>query len=360
MLIRLAALVGLTFWFIPLVAAVAQAQSASNLPAGVVSVEIDNQPIDAVTVPVTSNPNPEISGRVELGAPSIDLVVSGNGDVGVSADVDDRGRFRVALPQSLSDGQYSLTLSGLPIGSFAVQSQATAVAAREPGPPLDIARVVPYPADFGNAIPGIGFLDGRFYTLQEEAVRTAAAAGDSTAADVRDVERRLAESGWLQRYESRLAAPSADDSNTFSVQFSSFVVEYASGDAAQAAFQSLTSGNSETQAQQVGDASAVTMFNGVTPDTGVEYQAARLIFRLGPMLAVIAYADLLNRPPDLALLNAVAQSVVARGVIVEQRGTVAVGQHDFATRSQLGLGAARAARHLRRARRNADGALRGR
>ena len=47
-LIRLAALVGLTFWFIPLLAAVAQAQAPSNLPAGVVSVEIDNQPIDAV------------------------------------------------------------------------------------------------------------------------------------------------------------------------------------------------------------------------------------------------------------------------------------------------------------------------
>jgi hypothetical protein len=330
-LIRLAALVGLTFWFIPLIAAVAQAQSPANLPAGVVSVEIDNQPIDTVTAPVTSNPTPEVSGRVDLGVPAIDLVVSGTGDVSVSAEVDGRGRFRVALPQPLADGQYSLALSGLAIGSFTVQAQDPAAAqnqaaaVRDPGPPLDITRVVPYPADFGNAIPGIGFLDGRFYTLREEATRTAAAAGDPTAAQVRDVERRLAESGWLQRYESRLAAPNADDTNTFSVQFSSFVVEYASGDAAQAAFQSLTSGASDTQMPQVGDASAITMFTGVTPDTGVEYQAARLVFRLGPMLVVIAYADLLNRPPDLTLLAAVAQSVAARGVIVAERGTVPLG-----------------------------------
>jgi hypothetical protein len=324
-LIRLAAFVGLTFWFIPLIAAVAQAQSPANLPAGVVSVEIDNQPIDAVTAPVTSNPTPEVSGRVDLGVPAIDLAVSGNGDVSVSAEVDGRGRFRVTLPQPLADGQYSLTLSGLPIGSFTVQAEGQSAAARDPGPPLDIARVVPYPADFGNAIPGIGFLDGRFFTLREEATRTAAAAGDPTAAQVRDVERRLAESGWLQRYESRLAVPNTNDSNTFSVQFSSFVVEYASGDAAQAAFQSLTDGASDPQAPQVGDASALSMFTGVTPDTGVDYQAARLVFRLGPMLVVIAYADLLNRPPDLALLTAVAQSVAARGVIVAERGTVPLG-----------------------------------
>lgn len=324
-LIRLAAFVGLTFWLIPLIAAVAQAQSPANLPAGVVSVEIDNQPIDAITAPVTSNATPEVSGRVDLGVPTIDLAVSGNGDVSVSAEVDGRGRFRVTLPQPLADGQYSLTLSGLPIGSFTVQAQSQSAAARDPGPPLDIARVVPYPADFGNAIPGIGFLDGRFYTLREEATRTAAAAGDPTAAQVRDVERRLAESGWLQRYESRLAVPNTNDSNTFSVQFSSFVVEYASGEAAQAAFQSLTNGAADPQTPQVGDASALSMFTGVTPDTGVEYQAARLVFRLGPMLVVIAYADLLNRPPDLSLLTAVAQSVAARGVIVAERGTVPLG-----------------------------------
>lgn len=324
-LIRLATLVGLTFWFIPLLAAVAQAQSPSNLPAGVISVEIDNQAIDAVTSPVTSNPTPEISGRVDVGVSTVDIVVSGSSDASVSADLDDRGRFRVSLPQSLPDGQYSLALSGLPIGSFTVQVQGQAAAARDPGPPLDIARVVPYPVDFGNAVPGIGFLDGRFFTLHEEAMRTAAADGDPTAAQVRDVERRLAESGWLQRYESRLAVPTTDDNTTFSVQFSSFVVEYASGDAAQAAFQSLTEGGSNVQAPQVGDASAVSLFNGVTPDTGVNYQAARMVFRLGPMLVVIAYADLLNRPPDLDLLNAVAQSVAARGVIVAERGSVPLG-----------------------------------
>ena len=49
-------------------------------------------------------------------------------------------------------------------------------ASEEPVPLLDIARVVPYPADFGDQVPGIGFVDGRFVTLDEDARRAAAAA----------------------------------------------------------------------------------------------------------------------------------------------------------------------------------------
>src|SRR5439155_19720709 len=207
------------------------------------------------------------------------------------------------------------------------QAQSTPTASeRSPGPLLDIARIVPYPADFGDAIPGIGFLDGRFYTLEEEAARTAAANGAASAADVRDMERRLAEAGWLQRYESRLAAPSADNPDNFSVQFSSFVVEYASRQDAQAAYGSLVSGDaaSQSQAETVGDESSLTQYSDVTPDTGAKYQAARLVFRLGPVLAVIVFADLTDQPPDLALLDSVARGVAGRGAIVLARGSEAL------------------------------------
>jgi hypothetical protein len=67
------------------------------------------------------------------------------------------------------------------------------------------------------------------------------------------------------------------------------------------------------------------MLTGATPDTGAEYQAARLVFRVGPMLGMIVYADLLNRAPDLTLLDAVAQSVAARGIVVADRQTVPLG-----------------------------------
>src|SRR5215218_2888581 len=114
-----------------------------------------------------------------------------------------------------------------------IHAQSPTVQVREePIPLLDIARVVPYPADFGDQVPGIGFLDGRFVTLDEDARRAAAAArvaaGENSPAAMPGANRGLAEASWLQRYESRLAAPSGDDANRFSLEFSSFVVEYAS------------------------------------------------------------------------------------------------------------------------------------
>jgi hypothetical protein len=139
------------------------------------------------------------------------------------------------------------------------------------------------------------------------------------------VNRGLAEASWLQRYESRLAAPSADDPDRFRVEFSSFVVEYASPDDAAAAFVSLVGNERGVEAPLVGDESALTEFTGVTPDTGVGYQAARLVFRVGPMLAMIVYADLLDQEPDLALLDSVAQRVAERAAVVLERESVPLG-----------------------------------
>jgi hypothetical protein len=204
-------------------------------------------------------------------------------------------------------------------------------ASEAPIPLLDIARVVPYPADFGDQVPGIGFIDGRFVTLDEDARRAAAAAavaaaaGEDSTATMPGANRGLAEASWLQRYESRLAAPSADDPHRFSLQFSSFVVEYASPDDAGSAFVSLAGNDPGFEAPPVGDESALTQFTGVTPDTGVDFQAARLVFRVGPMLAMIVYADLLDHEPDLALLDTVAQRVAERAAVVLERESVPLG-----------------------------------
>src|SRR5215213_3332980 len=204
-------------------------------------------------------------------------------------------------------------------------------ASEEPVPLLDIARVVPYPADFGDRVPGIGLVDGRFVTLDEDARRAAAAAAASAASgeDATDTmpgaNHGLAAASWLQRYESRLAAPSADDPHRFSLQFSSFVVEYPSLDDARAAFVSLVGNDPGVDAPRVGDESALTQFTGVTPDTGVDFQAARLVFRVGPLLAMIVSADLLDHEPDLALLDSVAQQVAERAAVVLERESVPLG-----------------------------------
>jgi hypothetical protein len=295
------------------------------LPPGIVSVEVDGQPIDAVAVPVTANATPEITGRVELGVPAIELAVADGEVIRFPAEVNARGRFGAAVPQALADGQYTLYINDVLIGAFAVDGAAGGDQERAPGPLLDIARVVPYPADFGDFIPGLGFLDGRFYALEEEAVRTASAENGGSAADVRETQRRLAEAGWLQRYENRLAAPNPGNPETFTIQFSSFVIEYASGADARTAFAALVGEDPGAEFETVGDESILTLLSGVTPDTGAEYQAARLIFRVGPLLGMIVYADLLNQQPDLGLLGAVAQSVAGRGAVIVDRQTIPLG-----------------------------------
>jgi hypothetical protein len=317
---RLTAPVVVLIWVFSLIPTTVHAQYAEGLPPGILSVEVDGQPIDAVTIPVTNNPTPEISGRVELGVQVIELAVA-NGEVTrFSAELDDRGRFRVPVPRPLPDGQYTLYINDVLIGVFAVESGA-ANEQREPGPLLDIARVVPYPADFGELIPGIGFLDGRFYTLEEEATRTAATANG----DVRQTQRRLAEAGWLQRYENRLAVPNGDNPDVFDIQISSFVIEYASGADARSAFAVLVGDETSVDAPTVGDESSLTLLTGTTPDIGAEYQAARLVFRVGPMLGMIVYADLRNEAPNLTLLDTVAQAVAGRGTLVADRQSVPLG-----------------------------------
>ncbi|MDQ3780583.1 MAG: hypothetical protein M3354_08570, partial [Chloroflexota bacterium] len=48
--------------------AVAHAQYDDALPAGLLQITVDGQPIDASTTPEIDNRNPEFAGRVERGS----------------------------------------------------------------------------------------------------------------------------------------------------------------------------------------------------------------------------------------------------------------------------------------------------
>ena len=208
---------------------------------------------------------------------------------------------------------------------------STDQASEEPLPLRDIARVVPYPGDFGDRVPGIGFVDGRFVTLDDEARRAAAAAaarataGQDATVTTPGATRGLAAASWRQRYENRLAAPSPDDPRRFRLEVSSVVVDYAAPEEAAAAFATLVADDPGVDAALVGDESALTQFTGVTPDTGVAYQAARVVFRVGPLLGMIVSADLLDQEPDLDLLDSVAQRVAERAAVVAERESLPLG-----------------------------------
>ena len=206
----------------PLASLVA-AQYAEGLPPGVVAAAVDGQPIDAVNVPRTNKPAPQISGRINTGLPSVDVAIADGEVVRFALEVDARGRFKGRPPAALAPGEYSLYFFDALVGAFVVEESAEASpAARGQGganraglPELDIARIVPFPFDFGDAIPALGLLDGRFFTLEDEALRSATASGDASADAVEQTRDTLRTSGWRGRYESRLAVPLPDDTSRF-------------------------------------------------------------------------------------------------------------------------------------------------
>lgn len=296
------------------------AQYEPVLPPGVLNIEIDGQPIDSISSPITDSSTPEISGRVDDSLSSLDLAISNGDIVRFQATIGGSGRFRTVPPQELPDGIYSLYANDFLVGAFTITGGTPGL--RSPGELLDIARVVPYPIDAVQTLPTLAFLDGRFFNLSEEAGRTAFRNPDGPQAG--ELERQLAMAGWLQRYENRLAAPNEDDPRVFDVQLSSFVVEYASGADARAAFDSLNSPE-VTVFPTIGDESQLVLSSGVTPDTGAAYQAARLVFRVGPLLVVIVYADLRDQTPDLLLLESIGTAVADRGTLVADRRVIPLG-----------------------------------
>lgn len=296
------------------------AQNQPALPPGVLTIEIDGQPIDSLTSPITNSSTPEISGRTDGSLATLELAVANGEIVRFPATIGGSGRFRAVPIQELPDGVYSLYANEIPVGSFTIKGGTPG--SRSPGALLDIARVVPYPVDAAQSLPALAYLDGRFFNLTEEAARTAAR--NPTGPSEGEIERQLAMAGWLQRYENRLAVPNAANPRAFDVQISSFVVEYASGADARTAFDSLNSPVA-TDFPTLGDESRLVLLSGVTPDTGATYQAARLAFRVGPLLVVIIYADLINQSPDLAVLESLGAAVAERGRIVADRQVVPLG-----------------------------------
>ncbi|MBA3416692.1 MAG: hypothetical protein H0U10_15845 [Chloroflexia bacterium] len=312
-------------------ASVVVAQYAEGLPPGVVAAEVDGQPIDALNVPETAEPSPQITGRINSGLASVDVAIADGEVVRFALEVDERGRFRGAPPTPLEPGEYTLYLFDALVGSFIVTDadagERRAGAEDDGGggtgaPRLDIARAVPFPFDFGEAIPDLGLLDGRFYTLDEEALRSATAAGDASAEAVDETRRNLRTGGWQGRYESRLAVPLPEDPSRFSVQVSSFAILYDDAESAQAAFAASTGGSEVVAGETIGDESELVALSGTTPDTGATYQALRLIYRVEGLLGMIILADLAGGDVDQTLLESVAQAVVDRGAAVLDDDTV--------------------------------------
>jgi hypothetical protein len=189
---------------------------------------------------------------------------------------------------------------------------------RESRAPLDIARVVPFPADLGEFLLGRAGYFGKFYTLAELAARRA---GEATEADAEAMLRTMIAAGWRQRYENFFVLRNPDEPRSKIFTIDSSVDEFGSAENASDMFARRVADFPGVEFPTVGDESVLRL------RSGEEGKAAwrNLNFRVGSLVVRINVFNYLNTYPDLALLESVARKVVARATVVAERGVTPLG-----------------------------------
>ncbi len=318
-----------------MLAAPAAAQYADVLlPQGVLQVTVEDQPINATTAPVSPVTNPRIAGSLTSGEITIELAVAdaAGAIIRFPSEVNRRGGFRQRVPEALQPGgEYTLYINDVMIGQFTIAADAVGGTGGAEGDVLELARLVPFPGDAAGAIAGLGLVPelSAYQSIADLARVVAENANNNNREGREQAETELAASGFVQRYQSSLAVPAADDPSVFEIQIAAIVTEYDTAETAAASFAASATGGEAVESPLVGDESRVSRQSAVATQTGAEYQSLQLIFRQDRLLIVINFADLLNREPDQALLEAM-------GLAVQQRGVaVLAGEAPALTRSSL-------------------------
>lgn len=289
-----------------------QYQYDDQLPSGVLAVTVDGQPINASATPTIANRNPVFAGRLAPASDEVELALRDGEVIRFTLEVDPTtGRFQGRAPDPLDPATYTLFIDDDAIGDFVISGET---APAEGGALLDLASLVPFPADL-EGIAGLGFVldEGRYRSLRD-AAREAAGEGAAPAA-VLQAEQQLVDAGWRGRYDGKLAVPQGSDPRLFELEVSSFVIEYAQSSGAEATFNALNQG-AGLDAETIGDASLLTEGSGVVGNTGAAFQSRQLVFRQDRLLFVVVLADLMNREPDQAALETLGQTLQGRAEAV--------------------------------------------
>lgn len=187
--------------------------------------------------------------------------------------------------------------------------EATAPAA---GGGLDLAAVVVFPSDLGNA--GFGVNRGGYATLDQFAGDAAAAGGTDAA----DLGRRLQNAGWQRHYAQFLARPlppgtpaPAGVPDPVATWVASSVTAYASAEGASAAFAVLRGGGAGTSeeaaaAAPLGDQVEVRRLAGLNPDGVLPFTSVNLSFRTGDLIADVTIQNNSTEEPPLTDVVALA------------------------------------------------------
>jgi hypothetical protein len=215
----------------------------------------------------------------------------------------------------------------LPMAAATAQ-EATPASSPSAGQPLDLAAMALVPTDFN--IPGLGRNYAAMYTLDQEVTELAEYYGTDPAV----VREALVAAGWQRKHRSRLQAPevygAADP--VLAQQVASYVYEYADAEGAAAGFAFIEDESSlpsagggatpvvggEEMAEDIpgtrviGDESEITRHVGVGAPSGLPFRALDLTFRLDNLVAGVTVRDYLGGEPDVAEVEALAQTYLER------------------------------------------------
>jgi hypothetical protein len=221
-----------------------------------------------------------------------------------------------------------ILLSLLLPAAVATAQEASPTASPVADQPLDLAAMALVPADFD--IPGMGRTSGESLTLEQDVAQHAESYGTDPAA----VREALVAAGWQRHYLSRLWAPEVYGAEDpfLALRVNNYVREFADADGASAgfAFMEDESGALPTSAgatpvagevalaedipgtRVIGDESEITRHVGVSPESGLTYHSLDLTFRVRNLVAGVGLYDYTGGEPDVAEVEALAQTYLER------------------------------------------------
>lgn len=118
----------------------AQTYGGGPLPGNVLALSIDGESIDGNTVPVVTDPQPTISGQLTEPGATVTIHITSDPQT-FTATADANGNFSARVPDPLDNGEHTLYIDDVRVGTFIVAASqapsptATATPSAVPGPP---------------------------------------------------------------------------------------------------------------------------------------------------------------------------------------------------------------------------------
>jgi hypothetical protein len=220
--------------------------------------------------------------------------------------------------------------------AVATAQEATPAASPVADQALDLAVMALVPSDLD--IPGIGRWGGESKTFDQDVADLALYGGKDSV----ELREALVAAGWQRQYSSLLQAPQVYGAEELvrALGVRSYVREFSDAAGAASAFtvmedesaaSSPSSGATPVAGGQslaedipgtamIGEGSEITRYVGIVSNTGLPFNSLDLTFRVGNLVAGVELSDYIGGEPEVADVEALAQTYLERIEQVQAEG----------------------------------------